>query len=327
MAEGGLKPNKQRIDQLTPIAFYTETNCYKYFKLSRENLSICSTETDNRPVNLQPFKKPENRIDLNSESSHHSGLKGIFESVLRKFKTATQIGLLMPMYVFTTMIFGAALFAPVLIVRSIYEYSQNFSFIWQSALMAFSLGLGYFCYGFSMIVVIPIVNFLFRGYLKAWKGPYYSIESVKWFIHNGLTYLIRFTFLEFVTPSPISNLFYQMMGMKIGKGVVINTTWISDPSMIELGNKVTLGGSVTIVAHYGQGGILILAPVKIGDNCTIGLKSSIMGGVTIGEGAKLLPHSVVMPKTVIPPGETWGGVPAQRVEIKKIYSNKKDGAA
>ncbi len=291
------------------------------------NLSFYSSGSDNGPVEQQQNQKPPQRIDLNSESSQHAGVKGLFESILRKFKTAMHIGLLMPMYVVTTMILGAALFLPVVVVRSMYEYSQSFSFYWQCAFMGFSLGLAYFVYGFSMIAVIPTINFLFRANLKAWKGPYYSIESVKWFIHNGLTYLIRFTFLEFVTPSPISNLFYKMMGMKIGKGVVINTTWISDPSMIELGHKVTLGGSVTIVAHYGQGGILILAPVKIGNGCTIGLKSSIMGGVTIGDNAKLLPHSVVMPKTVIPAGETWGGVPAHKIEIKQIYAVKKTDVA
>lgn len=284
-------------------------------------------------MSLNLIKKPESpsqegappqvRIDLNTQTSQHTGVKGLFESALRKFKTAMHLITMLPLYAFTTVIFGLALFLPVVLFRFIYEYSQSFSFYPQCLMIGFAVAAGYFTYGFSMLAIIPTVNFLLRANLKPWKGPYYSVESLKWFIHNGLTYLVRFTFLEFVTPSPLSNLFYQMMGMKIGKGVVINTTWISDPSMIELGNKVTLGGSVTIVAHYGQGGILILAPVKIGDNCTIGLKSSIMGGVTIGDGAKLLPHSVVMPKTEIPPGEIWGGVPAQKIEIKQIYNAKK----
>ena len=142
-------------------------------------------------MSLQPASENKTRIDLNSESSQHSGIKGLFESVLRKFKTAMHIALLMPIYALTTMILGVALFAPVLIVRSMYEYSQSFSFVGQSAFMGFALSLGYFAYGFSMIIVIPTVNFLFRANLKAWKGPYYSVESVKWFIHNGLTYLIR----------------------------------------------------------------------------------------------------------------------------------------
>jgi serine acetyltransferase len=56
--------------------------------------------------------------------------------------------------------------------------------------------------------------------------------------------------------------------------------------------------------------------VEIGDGATIGLKASVMGGAKIGKGAKILPHSVVMPKTVVPDGETWGGVPAQKLDLR-----------
>jgi acetyltransferase-like isoleucine patch superfamily enzyme len=173
-------------------------------------------------------------------------------------------------------------------------------------------------YGFSMIVLVPTLNFIFRASLKEWRGPYYSLPAVRWYIHNGLTYVVRFTFLEFITPTPFNIFFFRMMGMKIGEGTLINSSHLSDPSLIELGRKVTLGGSVTIVAHYGQGGFLVLAPVKIGDKATIGLRAILMGGVTIGEGAKILPNSVVLPKTQVPAGETWGGVPARKIEAHEL---------
>lgn len=266
------------------------------------------------------------KMNLDTEKSERKGLVGFFEGLLRKFKHFMHVTTQLPLYLVASSILSLALVLPVTYVRMIFLWSEDLSFVAESAAWAFAFASGYFLYGFSLVAIVPIANKLFGVKLKAWRGPYYSVESVRWYIHNGLTYLARFTFLEFVTPSPISNWFYSRMGMKIGKGVTINTTWISDPSMIELGNKVTLGGSVTLVAHYGQGGLLVLAPVKIGDGCTIGLKASIMGGVVIGENAKILPHSVVMPKTVIPAGETWGGVPAQKVEIKKIYSQNKSAA-
>ncbi len=62
-------------------------------------------------------------------------------------------------------------------------------------------------------------------------------------------------------------LFYRMMGMKIGKGAHINTTNISDPAMIEIGNHVTIGGSVHIIGHYASKGFLIVNKVKINDYC------------------------------------------------------------
>lgn len=222
---------------------------------------------------------------------------------------------------FACIILGVCLVPAVSVFRWFQELGADQSLIVQNVFFAFSLAAGFFLYGFSLIFVAPAVNIMIGGRLKEWRGPYYSFESLRWFLHNGLTYLARFTFLEFVTPSPLGILFYQMMGMKIGKGVQINSTWISDPSLIEIGDKTTIGGSVTLVAHYGQGGLLVVAPVKIGSSCTIGLKATVMGGTVIGDGAKVLPHSVVLPKTQIPAGETWGGVPAQKIEIKKIYAD------
>jgi hypothetical protein len=257
------------------------------------------------------------KLDLESTKSQHTGLKGFFEILLRKFKNFMHITLMLPIYFFAASVLGLALAPGITLFRYVQTQIVDQSFLIQNLSYALAIALGYFLYGLSLIFIIPACNFLIRGYLKEWRGPYYSIESVKWFLHNGLTYLVRFTFLEFVTPSPLNILFYKMMGMKIGRGVVINSTWISDPSLIEMDDKVTIGGSVTIVGHYGQGGLLIVSPVKIGKGCTIGLKATIMGGVTIGDGAKLLPHSVVLPKTIIPAGETWGGVPAAPIKITK----------
>lgn len=271
----------------------------------------------------KPLNTPVKKFDLETSVSEKKGLAGSIETILRSFKTLTHSLTMIPIYLFASLLIGLSLVLPVSIFRWSLDWSKDFSFFAQSFVIGCTIGFSYFTYGFSLLIVAPTVNFLLRAKLEAWRGPYYSLESVRWFVHNGLTYLARFTFLEFVTPSPISNWFYTSMGMKIGKGTIINTTWISDPSMIELGKKVTLGGSVTLAAHYGQGGLLVLSPIKIGDGCTIGLKSSIMGGVTIGANSKLLPHSVVLPKTQIPSGEVWGGVPARKLDLRELAEIKR----
>ncbi len=102
----------------------------------------------------------------------------------------------------------------------------------------------------------------------------------------------------------MSFLFYRMMGMKVGKGVIINTSNISDPCMITLGDHVVVGGSATIFGHYGQKGYLIIEPVVVGNNTNIGLKSSIMGDVQVGNNVNILPHSVLLPKTRVGDNET-----------------------
>lgn len=253
------------------------------------------------------------RINIDPQNSEHKGLLGIYEVGFRRFKTIMTMLTLMPMYGIGIVSFGLALTPGIWFFKMCSGLWENQPIWLQSLGVGCSIAAAYVIFGFSMIVIAPTINFLMRAYPKPWRGTYYSLSTIRWAIHNALTYFLRYTFLEFMTPTPFNLLFYRLMGMKIGRGSQINTTNISDPSLIEIGNKVTVGGSATLVAHYGQGGYLVIAPVKIRDGVTVGLRAIIMGDVEIGKGAKILPNSVVMPKTRIPEGETWGGVPAKKI--------------
>jgi len=265
------------------------------------------------------------RINLDTTETNHKGIKGLFELLLRRFKNGMHIATMFPVYFAGAVVIGVCMYPGVALFQWASDMVSDQSKWLQNLVFGIALATGFILYGITLVFVCPAINFVLRGNLKAWRGPYYSAEAFKWYIHNALTYVPRYTFLEFICPSPMLNLFYQMMGMKVGRGTVMNTTYISDPSLISLGKKVTLGGSVTIVAHYGQGGMLVIAPVKIGDGCTLGLKATVMGGVTIGNDVKIMPHSVVMPKTVIPDGEVWGGVPA--VKIERVAKPKRKSPA
>ncbi|PIS10459.1 MAG: hypothetical protein COT73_09205 [Bdellovibrio sp. CG10_big_fil_rev_8_21_14_0_10_47_8] len=255
-------------------------------------------------------KKPNKKIDTDPQGTEHKGLKGLYELIFRRFKTAMYLVTIAPLYALGSIFMGLALAPGILVFKWTSHVVADQNFVLQAIGQGLAVALGFFIFGMSLIFIVPFANFILRTQPGVYRGPYYSADFLKWFVHNSLTYLVRYTFLEFITPTPFNLLFYQMMGMKIGRGTQINTSNISDPALIELGEFVTIGGSATLCAHYGQGGYLVLAPIKIQNGVTIGLKASVMGGVEIGEGAKVLPHSIVLPKTIIPAGETWGGVPA-----------------
>ena len=91
-------------------------------------------------------------------------------------------------------------------------------------------------------------------------------------------------------------------GVNIQDGTVLHTLY--EKSTIEIGDHVSVGHNVTI---HG-------ATVK--DYALIGMGSTILDHAIVGEGAIVAAGSVVLSKTVIKPGELWGGTPAKF--IKKV---------
>ena len=191
-------------------------------------------------------------------------------------------------------------------------------------LMGLIVAASYFGYGLSLLLIAPVINFLLGGLLKPYRGPAVSLSVLRWYVHCTMTLVVRYSFLEFVTPSAFATLYYRLMGMKIGNNVAINSTAIADPSLITMEDNVTIGGSASVLAHYGQGGYLVIAPVVIRRGATIGLRAVVMGGVEVGEKAKVLASSFVLPGTKIPAGETWAGIPAQRIELDRSKAEKAD---
>jgi acetyltransferase-like isoleucine patch superfamily enzyme len=176
-----------------------------------------------------------------------------------------------------------------------------------------ALAAAFFLSGFALLVVVPVFNAVLPTRIQPFKGGYFTLAALPWYIHNGLFYLVRFTFLPFVTLTPFGVWFLRAMGMRVGRRSFINTEYISDPQLITLGDDVALGGSVRIFAHYGGGGHLVIAPVRVGDGATIGLGATVMGDVEVGPRATVLPHSVLLPGSRVGADETWGGVPAQPI--------------
>jgi hypothetical protein len=249
------------------------------------------------------------KFDVHDTNSSKKGLSGLFEKILRSFSNITHLLALIPIALSYIFCITVALMPAV----SLFMFTQN-SVVNESTLVitfayALAFSLGYISYGLTIIIVVPIVNFIGLKILplKPFRGGWYSMEAVPWYFHNALTQLVRYTFLDLMTPTPLNLLFFKWMGMKIGKGVQINSTNISDPALITLDDYVTIGGSSTLFAHYAQKGFLVIAPIHIKKNSTIGLKASIMGDVVIGENIVVPPHYCVLPKS--------------RVESKEFFKN------
>jgi acetyltransferase-like isoleucine patch superfamily enzyme len=258
------------------------------------------------------------------DDSKNPPARSILDSITRRFSRPAYVIIVLLLYLLASTALGLALAPALFFFDQLFTWSQNLPQFLHWIVSGFGLAISFFTFGFTLLFVVSTYNWLLPTRVRPFKGGYYSLKAVPWFLHNGLFYLVRFTFLPFVTLTPFGICFLKAMGMKLGRHVFINTEYISDPQLITLGDDVALGGSVRIFAHYGGHGNLVVEPVIVGERATIGLAATIMGDVQIGADATILAHSVLMPGSRVGKGETWGGVPARPINREKMEAFKKE---
>jgi acetyltransferase-like isoleucine patch superfamily enzyme len=138
------------------------------------------------------------------------------------------------------------------------------------------------------------------------------VGRIRLFLNSFVCHICRvIPFIE------IKNSLYRMIGVKIGKNVVIAAYTIIDPffpEFITIEDNVIVGVGATIVAHEYTQEKLRKGRVHIKKRALIGAGSLIRCGVTVGE------HAVVGAKSFVnkdvPDFTIVAGVPAKI--IKKI---------
>jgi hypothetical protein len=248
-------------------------------------------------------KENKQKIDVHTHESKKTGLRGLIEVQLRKHKAAGLLFFLIPIIFSYIGALTLALFPSIYTMMALWEWSIDWPFIGRALCLSCGLGLSFFMAIIGVILSVPLFNWILlrlSGPVKPLRVIGHSLDSLPWYYHNAMTQLARYTVLDFITTTPLLVLFYRLMGMNIGKGVVINSSNISDPCLITLEDHVIIGGSATVFAHYGMHGYLIISETIIKKGTTIGLKASVMGNVIVGENQTIAPGETLLPKTRIP---------------------------
>lgn len=120
-------------------------------------------------------------------------------------------------------------------------------------------------------------------------------------------------------PSRIKNFLYKLVGVKVGKDVVIGPRVMIDPlfpQLITIKDGAILGWGCRIHSHEFTVNKIRLGRVIIGEKVLIGCFTNIRSGVTIGKNAMVGAMSFVNKN--VNEGEKVGGVPAKKLESKEV---------
>ena len=102
----------------------------------------------------------------------------------------------------------------------------------------------------------------------------------------------------------------RCLGMRLGQGVTIASGVMLDfffPELIEIGENTIIGMDAMLLTHEFLHDRFRVGRVRIGANCLVGAKSTVLAGVTIADGTVISAMSLVHRGT--PDGAFVGGVP------------------
>lgn len=105
----------------------------------------------------------------------------------------------------------------------------------------------------------------------------------------------------------------------------------SEPWLVTIGNHVMINSEVKLLTHEGGNWVAAginkslakydyFAPIIIGNNVMIGMRTIINKGVTIGDNVIVAANSVVTKN--VPSGEIWGGIPARKIGTVDKFIDK-----
>jgi acetyltransferase-like isoleucine patch superfamily enzyme len=241
--------------------------------------------------------------------------------------TIGQLMFSLMMYVMCTVFFGLALIPGVALVLKTWRMGPVLNVLTHYTLLGLSMAAGYFLFGFTLILLIGCTRVILRLRLKEGVYPIFSFGGLKWAFISALYLLINFTFIDFILLTPFANLLLRLLGAKLGKNVQINSKFVYDATLLEIGDNTVVGGDAIIIGHVVERGRLKLRKVKIGNNVTLGSHCTVMPGCEIGDNAIIGAGAVLLKNTKVEPRAVYFGVPAESVRPhhhKQEINNEQD---
>ena len=198
---------------------------------------------------------------------------------------------------------------------------------WLNAfLFSLAIMIAYFIYIVCGIVVFGLfIRALSTGF-KEGSYAMFSATAIRWLILSGIYNFACFTILPQILVSPFINAFFGLVGCKIGENVRINTPFLNDAYLLEIGGNSVIGGKSTLSCHIFEKGRLVLKSIKIGKNCVVGAHAYVHPGVVMEDNSVIGLYAMVPKDTIIRSKTVHGHLPAmpyrELVRLKRLAKGK-----
>ncbi len=177
--------------------------------------------------------------------------------------------------------------------------------------VVYYLALAGLLYGAGCFVFVFVLKWLliFRYKKKSapmWTGFVWISEAVT-NLYEGIAVP---NFMRYLRGTPWLPLALNLLGCKIGKGVYLDTTDITEFDCVSIGAHSEVNALACPQTHLFEDRVMKIDHVKIGERVYMGPRSAVLYSSVVGDDAKLGALTLVMKGEFIPPKSSWRGCPA-----------------
>ncbi|MEI7728886.1 MAG: Pls/PosA family non-ribosomal peptide synthetase [Verrucomicrobiota bacterium] len=187
---------------------------------------------------------------------------------------------------------------------------------WQSILGAFTALVALYP---GLLLLAILVKWLVIGKIRPgeyplWGGYYFRF----WFV-NTIQSSVPVNYLE---GTPLLNLYYRLMGARIGRNVHLASPCFVCHDLVEVGDDTSVGTEASFSGHHIENGKLVIGKVRLGRDCFVGTRALARENTVLEDGAALEDLSLLPSGMTIPAGERWAGSPARKVAADRPAQNR-----
>jgi non-ribosomal peptide synthetase-like protein len=158
--------------------------------------------------------------------------------------------------------------------------------------------------------VTTVAKWTIVGRIRATEHPLWS--SFIWRNEVSDTFVEMVAapwFARAATGTPALALWLASLGARIGRGSWIETYWLPEADLVELGEGSSVNRGCVVQTHLFHDRVMSLDTVVIASGATLGPHSVILPAARIDDGATVGPASLVMRGEVVPASSRWTGNP------------------
>lgn len=169
----------------------------------------------------------------------------------------------------------------------------------------------------TMLLLYPLllllsvaVKWTVLGRFRPGEYPLWGSYYLRWWCVRALISAIPTGYLA---GTPLLNLYYRLLGAKIGSRVYLGTDECFTFDLLSVGDDSSVGNDAYLLGYVVEDGLLKVGPVTIGRRCYVGNRSVIREHGSLGDGAALEDLSMLPAAGHVPAGRRWAGSPARPV--------------